>query len=381
MSNNSRINVLMVDSESTWRGGEGQLELLMTGLLENDHMVTLAAPGQSAITARAAKLGVRCLPLTIAGGADLVAAWTLRRYLRDDGYDIIHAHSSHAHSVAFLAWRAARIGKAGDLRRPRLVVSRRVDFPVARNGFSALKYRHGADMYVAISNGVHDVLRDCGIEADRIEIVRSGINLGKFAAVKDNRYLLEEFDIAPETPVVGNIAALAPHKSQVDFIRAAKQVSETVDGVKFFIVGDGKLRADLEREVRAMKLQDNIILTGFRTDVLELLSIFDCFVLSSYLEGLCTSIMDAQAMGIPVVATRTGGVPDLVDDGVTGLLVSPRRPDQLAEAVIRMIREPGLAGRCVDAARAKSRSYDYRDMVRGTLGVYRRMLQNGVEAH
>jgi glycosyltransferase involved in cell wall biosynthesis len=364
----------MIDSEVTWRGGEGQLALLMKGLLGSEVDVTLAAHRGAAITERAQAMGVRCLPLAISGGMDLVAAWTLRRQMRDNDFDVVHCHSSHAHSVAYLARRALKIGRGrSEQPGPVFVVSRRVDFPVAQNGLSALKYRYGADVYLAISNGVRDVLLDCGIEADRIEIVRSGIDLRKFESVRDNRYLRKEFGIAEGTPVIGNVAALAPHKSHVDFIRAAKRVSGEIEGAKFMVVGEGKLRPRLEALIDELGMRNDVILTGFREDVLECLGLFDCFVLSSYLEGLCTSIMDAQAMGVPVVATRTGGIPDLVEDGKTGLLAPPRDPDRLADAIVTMMRDGDLRAKCVRAAKVQAGAYDYRHMVEQTVAVYRRM--------
>jgi glycosyltransferase involved in cell wall biosynthesis len=369
------VRVLMIDSEETWRGGEGQLYLLMQGLSEYGVQTTLAAPEASAIAGRARELGVPCLPLSISGGLDLAAAWRLRRYLRAHPFDIVHCHSSHAHSVAFPSVASMSHG------RPRLVVSRRVDFAVAKSGLSRLKYRH-ADVFVAISRGVRDVLIRCGVAAERIELVRSGIDLNKFAGVKDNRYLLKEFGLTAKTPVVGNIAALAPHKSQVDFVRAARLVKRDIPDARFFIVGEGDSRPSLESLIRELEMTDDVILTGFRQDVLEILSLLDCFVLSSYLEGLCTSIMDAQACGVSVVATNTGGVPDLVDDGVTGILVPPRDPEQLAQAIVRMLREPGLRENCVRAAKEKSKSYDYRNMVAGTVAVYNGLLgQRGVRVN
>ena len=220
----SEMNVLMIDSEETWRGGEAQVSLLVGGLREHGVRVSLASPPHAAITRWARQAGVRTLSLSILGGMDLAAVWALRRHMRNNRFDIVHCHSSHAHSIAFMARRAARIRSSAGLGgTPRLVVSRRVDFPVAKNGFSALKYRHGADVYIAISNGVRDVLVAGGIAPERIRIVRSGIDFGKFAAVRDNRYLLDEFGLTEGTPVVGNVAALAPHKSQVDLIRAAKR--------------------------------------------------------------------------------------------------------------------------------------------------------------
>ena len=366
--------VLMVDSETTWRGGEGQLLLLMTGLCEAGCSVALTAAPDSEIRKRSSHLSVEFFPLSVGGGADVVSAWRLRSMLSNGKFDIVHSHSSHAHSVAWLA--CSGLGS----RRPVQVVSRRVDFSVAANALSRLKYRHGADAYLAISHGVRDVLVECGIEPERIRLVPSGIDLGKFDNVRANHYLDEEFSIAPDTRVVGNIAALAPHKSQSDLIHAARIVRDCRDDVRFFIVGEGKLERSLKELTARLCLDDCITFTGFRRDVLELLTRFDCFVLSSYLEGLGTSIMDAHAAGIPVVATRTGGIVDIVHDGETGLLVPPRDPDSLAAALLRMLDDNSLRNKCITTAREQSHGYDYRQMVYKTLDAYLNLLGSGRES-
>jgi glycosyltransferase involved in cell wall biosynthesis len=379
----------MVHSEDTWRGGENQLALLMRGLGEAGVQLALAAPPESPIARRAASVGVPCVPLRIRSGLDLIAARRLARHLRQERYDIVHCHSSHAHSVAFLAtWRGwngsryaaseARDESAGsqvgeEPRRPALVVSRRVDFDVPRRGPGAVKYRH-VDLYLAISNGVRDVLQRGGVDPARIAVVPSGIDLARHRALGDTAALRQELGLTAGTSVIGNVAALAPHKAQADFIHAAKIVAAELQPVRFFIVGEGELRRELESLVRRLGMQDTILLTGFREDALELLSLFDCFVLSSRLEGLGTSIMDAQVLGVPVVATRTGGVPELIEDGETGLLAPPGDPEQLAATILRLLRDTELRRRCVRNAGETSARYDYRHMVRGTLEAYRGLL-------
>jgi glycosyltransferase involved in cell wall biosynthesis len=353
------LSVLMVDSESTWRGGEAQLRLLMKGLSEVGCAVSLAAPAQSEIRRRSGDLSVEFYPLGIAGGVDVVSAWRLRSILRGRRFDVVHAH-------AVMSIACAALGE-----RPRTVVSRRVDFAVAKNLLGALKYRRGADLYLAISSGVREALRAGGIGDERIRLVPSGIDLDKFERVRDPSYLREEFGVAPGTVVVGNVAALAPHKAQSDLLRAAEIVCRERDDVRFFVVGEGALRKRLEALARTLGVEARVTFTGFREDVLEILSMFDCFVMSSYLEGLGTSIMDAQAMRVPVVATDTGGIPDVVEDRVTGLLVPPRDPESLARAMLDMISDNKLKNKCVTEAYRQSRGYDYRNMVYKTLDAYR----------
>jgi len=205
-------------------------------------------------------------------------------------------------------------------------------------------------------------------------VVADGIDLAKFGDVGDAQRLRAEFRLEPQAVAIGNIAALAPHKSQKDFVSAARIIKNEIGRARFFIVGEGELRGALEKQIRESGLEREVIMTGFRKDVLGILSLFQCFVLSSYLEGLCTSVMDAQAMGIPVVATRTGGVPDLVDHEETGLLVEPRDPPALASAVIRMLGDEHLRSRCVAQALARAQGYGWANMVEGTLSAYRRVL-------
>ncbi len=369
----------MVDSEVTWRGGEAQVALLMRGLMARGLDISLAAPPGSAVADAASSLGARVYPLPIAGGMDLRAALRLRGFIQRERVEIVHCHSSHAHGVAWLAlvpgrkaWSAAR--QTNRRRRARLVVSRRVDFAVGRNALSAIKYRRGVDKFLVISTGVRDVLLACGVNEDKIELVPSGIDLAKFDEIGTPAGLEEEFGVGENTTLIGNVAALAPHKAQGDFIRAAAIIKREIADARFVIVGDGKLRGRLEALIRELGLEGDFTMTGFRRDALEILSLFDCFVLSSYLEGLCTSIMDAQAMGIPVVATRTGGVPDLVTDEETGLLVPPRDPGRLASAVVRMLRDSNLRKRCVESAKEKAATYDYNRMVERTLEAYERVV-------
>ncbi|MBI4721043.1 MAG: glycosyltransferase [Chitinivibrionia bacterium] len=370
MADNGRTAVLMFTSERSWGGGETQVELLLRGLPASRWRVALAAPPDSRIAAKARTLGMRVLPLPVSGGADLIAARRLRTILRRETFHIVHAHSSHAHGIAFLA--TIGLGRA----RPRLIVSRRVAFPVGTNVFSRLVYARGADRYIAISAAVRDALAAGGIRGDRIAVVRSGVDLRKFDAPGDAAGERRRLSLPGDAAVIGTIGALVPNKGQEDFIAAARNIADQRADARFVIVGEGPTRERLQSLVHELGLEERVQFTGFREDSLVILSTFDCFVISSYLEGLCTSIMDAQVMGIPVVATNAGGIPDLVEDGRTGLLVPPAHPADLARAVARMLSEPSLRERCVANAKEKAGAYDAARMIGETEAVYK-SLMNG----
>lgn len=360
-----RLRVLMVDSEKTWRGGQGQVRLLMSGLVEKGVAVTLASPPDGELARRTTGLAIAYRPFT-PGWAGVAA---LRRAMASGEFDVVHSHAARAHG-------AVAVARVGLSPRPCHVVSRRVDFDVARGFVSRWKYRHGADAYIAISEGVRRVLLDGGITADRVRVVHSGIDLAKFDGLKPRAAVRAELALDASTFAVGNVAALAPHKAQNDLLRAAALVLAHRDDVRFFLVGEGALRAELESLARELGIAPRVVFTGFRADALDLLRAFDVFVMSSYLEGLGTSIMDAQALGIPVVATRTGGIPELVEEGVTGLLAPPRDPEALAGAILRFLDDERLRSACAETARVRSSRYDYRTMVYKTLDAYGVLCEN-----
>lgn len=357
------LRVLMVDSERTWRGGQGQVTLLMRGLAELGQAVTLAAPERGALFQRSAALAIERIPWK--GSAGIVSVLELHRILSHGRYDIVHSHASRAHGAVTAACVGLRV-------RPLHVVSRRVDFPIARGILGGWKYLRGADAYLAISDGVRDVLVRGGVAPASITVVPSGIDLAKLQRVRDPGYLRGEFGLREGEPVIVNVAALAPHKAQSVLLDALKRVRSEF-AFHCFVVGEGELRAALERRAHALGLDACLTFAGFRDDALEFIRLADVFVMSSRLEGLGTSIMDAQALGTAVVATNTGGIPELVRDGVTGLLAAPGDAESLARALGRMVHDSSLRELCRRNALQQSARYDYHQTVYKTLDVYRRL--------
>jgi glycosyltransferase involved in cell wall biosynthesis len=349
--------VLMVDSERSWRGGQEQVRLLMRGLVETGARVVLASPPDSALGERAASEGVERMGWGLP---------VLRRAMASGSYDIVHSHASRAHGAV----AAARLFLA---TRPVHVVTRRVAFAAARGPISRWKYRCGAEAYIAISNGVRDTLVAAGVGTARVAVVADGIDLDKWVGARERTTVRREFGLDETTPVVGSIAALTVEKAPADLLRAAARVLAVWGEVCFLVVGEGKLRPQMEKLAAELGIAGRVVFTGFRRDAADLLGMFDVFVMSSHSEGLGTSILEAQAAGVPVVATRTGGIPEIVADGVNGLLVPPRSPELLADAIIRMLSDDGLRRSCARAGRESVRGYDYRSMVYKTLEVYRRL--------
>jgi glycosyltransferase involved in cell wall biosynthesis len=255
---------------------------------------------------------------------------------------------------------------------PSLIASRRVDFHLKNNSFSRWKYRQ-VDCFIAASEAIRQMLVADGVPPARTVTVHEGIDL-QHVAVAPAVNIHETFWLPHHAPVVGNIGALVPHKGQRHLIDAAHQVVQEVPDARFVILGEGELRESLERQIREYHLEKHVLLPGFRTDVLGCLKSFDVFVMSSVTEGLGTSLLDAMACSKPIVATRAGGIPEVVEDGVTGLLVAPRDHDQLAQAIVALLSDAETRARLGQAGLVRLQErFTVERMVAGTAAVYARM--------
>jgi glycosyltransferase involved in cell wall biosynthesis len=217
-----------------------------------------------------------------------------------------------------------------------------------------------------------------GIPEPRTVTVHEGIDVARAAAAPAAE-LHQELWLPHHAPLVGNVAALVPHKGHRHLVEAAADVIRHEPDARFIIAGQGELRDTLEHQIRHHQLDKHVMLLGFRPDVLSLHKAFDLFVMSSVAEGLGTSLLDAMACGKAIVATRVGGMPEVVVDGETGFLVPPRDHGALADAIVRLLRDPALRDRMGAAGLARVRDrFTSEIMVRNTLAVYERLLRGSL---
>ena len=212
-----------------------------------------------------------------------------------------------------------------------------------------------------------------GVPPDRTVTVHEGIDVELVRAAPAVN--VHEVCFLPHrAPLVGNVAALVPHKGQRHLVEAAHLVVRELPDARFVILGEGELREQLERQVRDYHLEKHVVLPGFRTDVLGCIKGFDLFAMSSVTEGLGTSLLDAMACSRAIVATRAGGIPEIVDDGRTGVLVEPRDHAAMAREIVRLLRDDDLRRRMGEAGLARvSERFTVERMVAETAAVYERV--------
>lgn len=370
MTSSMPISVAHIDDGREWRGGQRQVLLLVEGLASRGHRQWVLTPEGSPLADR-----LRDRPdvtlIEIPGGMRK----TIRHLLNTERVDILHGHRGSAHRKGLKAVRKVRRqGRVDPV--PRLVTTRRVDFAIKRNPLSRRNYLDPDQHYIAISTGVRDVLTQGGVDPSRIDIVHSGIPPLDRDAVIPREEVRRELGLAPGEIAIGNVGALTDHKGQQYLIEAAPIVLRTFPHARFFIFGEGELREELQRQIERLGLTGRLRLCGYVPEISARLSGLDVYVHPSHLEGLGTAILDAMLAGLPVVAARTGGVPDVVIDGETGLLAPPRDAAALAARLIDLMEKTQAEREALaDRGRRHAETHFSADaMVEGTIAVYRSLL-------
>lgn len=361
------MNVLHVDTETGFRGGERQLILLCRGLRKRGVGVQVAVRGGEELERACGAEGLPTVPLRQGTPWDPRAATRIRRELAAGQVDLVHAHASHALTAAAAALRTLGPGSRS---RPPLVVSRRVDFPIGRPPLNRFKYGRVVDRFLAISEAVSAVLQAGGVGPERISVVRSAVEpLPEAMRARDD--VREELGLGEGELLAITTAALVDHKDHATAIDAFARVRGPV---RLVVAGEGRLKGSLQRHIDGGGLGERVSLLGQRDDVPDLLRAADLYVAASHLEGLNTALMDAGLAGLPAVATRAGGIPEVVEDDVTGLLVQRRNPDALAAAIDRLAGD-GELRRSLGAAAAKrvAAEFSVDRMVEQTLLAYEKV--------
>lgn len=350
-----------------WRGGEQQALNLACGMQARGLKALVIAQPASPMAERARAAGLPVRELAYRGEWDLWAAWKLSRILKAEQAVLAHAHDGHAVMLAGLSSKLAGI--------PALC-TRRVDFALR----GAWKYRRWMKRIICISGAIRNICADGGLPAERMPVVLSGIDIARIRDAKADIPALRagfgEMAKDEKKLFVLNVASLTDHKGQKYLIDAMPYVLRKVPNAKLLIAGVGELEFELKAQANELALDKDVLeFTGFREDVPALLHMCDLFVMSSHLEGLCTSAMDAMAAGKAVVATRAGGLPEVVKDGQTGVLVPAREPQALAEAIVDLLHDHKKRERMGQRGQeVASLHFGFDRMVEGTLQVYAEML-------
>ena len=366
MSPSPPLKVLHINTETGWRGGESQVHLLIKGQKQKGLIPLLAcARGSKLFHAVSESNLCPVFPFSPLGALSFLGVSSILEQLRPENIDIIHTHTAHAVAMgALLSWR---------LKRACLFHSRRVDFRLTR--FSKIKYLWRNAQILAISEGVRNVLIKSNIPETRITVVHSGIAVDLNPPLHSADDYRKEFHVPENAPVIGVVAALTDHKGIKYLLESFPSVLTKVSNAILVIVGEGELEFELHGSAKKLGIASNVRFTGFREDAQSIIYMFDIFVLPSHLEGLGTSLLDAMIREKPVIACRTGGIPEIVIEDKTGLLVPPRNPEALADAIINLLDNPEFRKKMgVEGKKRVIQHFSADSMVSATIAAYHQAL-------
>jgi glycosyltransferase involved in cell wall biosynthesis len=205
--------------------------------------------------------------------------------------------------------------------------------------------------YFGVAEAQRRYLTDeLGYPDDKIRIIHNGVDPALFD-VNTDRGVLAEFGFAERDPVVGILGSLRPVKDHATFLRAARIVIDEMPRVRFLVIGDGPVRAELEALSSELRITPNVHFASWRRDVARLLHAIDVFTLTSITECFPMALLEAMACARPAVCTAVGGIPEMISDGETGYLVPPKDPQQLATRLVDLLSNPQTARRMGQAGR------------------------------
>jgi glycosyltransferase involved in cell wall biosynthesis len=358
------MRILHVEGGRHLYGGAYQVLHLLRGLHARGHDNLLACPRDCPL-AEAAQPVATVHGMTMRGDLDVAMVVRLRRLIRASRPDLVHLHSRIGADV--MGGIAARLGGVP------VIHTRRVDNPELR-WMVALKYRL-YDRVVAISEGIGQVLLAEGLPADKLRVVRSAVDLETYARPCARNVIATRLGVPEDGLLIGVVAQLIARKGHGDLLDALPPLLDRYPSLRVLFFGKGPLAQTLQERVDRDGLHGRVQLVGFRDDLAELLPCLDLVVHPARMEGLGVSLLQAACAGVPIIASRAGGIPEAVRDGENGLLVPPGDVTALREAIDTLLSDP--ARRRMLGARGQAlmaREFSIDAMVEGNIAVYRELL-------
>lgn len=325
------MKIMHIETGRHLYGGALQVCYLMEGLAQCGVENLLVCTVGSQI-AQEVKAYATVLEVPMRGDLDLLFPLRLLRLIRQHRPDVVHVHSRRGADL----WGGLCASMAGVPS----VVTRRVD---NREWPPFARFKYGSyDRVVSISEGIRQVLLAEGLAPDRVMCIHSVVRQEHYQVSRNREWFRQQFDVAADAPVIGVIAQLIPRKGHRFLLEITQRLREQFPKIRILFFGQGPLRQELEGFIAERNLSTVVTLAGFRDDMPKILPCLDLVVHPALMEGLGVSLLQAAAAGVPIVGARAGGIPEVVHDGVNGLLVEPGNTEQLLSAVSRVLAEQGL---------------------------------------
>jgi len=372
------MKIVHVDTGKEMRGGQHQVLLLADGLRQRGHEQVIVCPDSSPLEERAGQSGFQVFAMPTHDPGHARGILQLRRQLNAERFEILHAHDGRSQTIAYLATAGSRA---------RRIATRRVTFLPSGFGsllfFHRLKYDFTCDGLIAVSQFVRQLLVDSGIPEVKVEVIPDGIVLPAELPGPDVRTRARaQWGFDEQEFVVGHVGAFTPEKGQEAAIAAMILLAEKLPNARLVLAGAVPEAAPTHLKALLDRAGARVRLVGYLEDLSGFFAGLDLYIMPSLAEGLGSSALLAMAHGLAVVASRVGGLPEVVEEGKTGWLVAPLPGGALSPAALA----GAIAGAASDRqrlrefganARGRARQFSSDIMVTRTEAFYKRLLAGG----
>lgn len=305
--------------------------------------------------------------------ADIKKIKDIRRYIREQQIDLVHTHGVRANLIG----------------RP---AAKREGLPVVTTFHSVLRYdydrawkatlarlltmqgNHYTDKFIAISHAIGEDLRQMRIDPERIQVIHSGLDTTKFKSRRDPDQLKEQLGLSPERLTYTMVARLHPVKGHRYFLTAARRLVDAGIPAQFLLIGEGISRPEIEAQVKELGLESLVYMPGYYSEVEDIYRLSDVLCVPSLMEGLGLVILEGMYFGVPIIASRVGGIPELIEDGKNGLLIPPADAEALYEAMYKMACHPELMQELAQEGRRRVQHFTVETMARQVEECYAQLL-------
>lgn len=367
------MKVMHVEAGRHLYGGARQVLYLAEGLSQRDIECAVVCATGSEIASRLPHMGIPVHPVPMNGDLDFAMIGRVRELIEQVQPDIIHLHSRRG--ADWFGGLAAR-------KFPHIpvVLSRRVD-----NQESSLLVNYKYRLFnrvVAISTAIREVLAAAGVPPEKLRVVHSAVKTSTWERRWDRLAFAKTFltgsamsSVSGHGPIIGMVAQLINRKGHRFVLSGLPAIQERYPNVRLVFFGRGPEDARLRLQAEKLGLQDAVVFAGFRKDINHWLGCLDVFVHPPLTEGLGVAVLQAAAASLPIVASRVGGVTEIIEDQINGLLIDPESPEQIAQGVLALLDNRERAHEMGVAAHQKVvEQFSVDAMVEGNLAVYHELL-------
>ncbi|MBW2022726.1 MAG: glycosyltransferase family 4 protein [Deltaproteobacteria bacterium] len=320
------LRIMHIEMGRHMYGGALQVLYLMRGLKENGYHSILACTKESAIAKEASEFG-KIYELPVLGEADPRHLVWFLKIIRKERPHIVHVHSRRGADL----WG----GLAARLTNTKAIITRRVDNPeiplLARTKYSLF------EKVVTISEGIKRILLLEGVPSEKIVCIHSAVDVDKYSGPCNRSWFCQEFLIPPDYKTIGMIAQFIPRKGHQYVVEAIPGTLERCPKTKFLFFGKGPLEDNIKALCKAKGVEQYVVFAGFREDLPRIFPCIDLVIHPATLEGLGVSLLQAAASGVPIIGAKAGGIPEVVDHGVNGLLFEPGDVESIKNYVVDLL--------------------------------------------